>query len=272
VPPAFTKVKDRHNIMVSRNFLLAGQAIFTVTNPSGERYTYKVECAPANPPKFPNTAYLVSLLTGPDNTSNYRYLGVLRMERGPRTMIHLHETTKSCNRASSRVFKVCDWAIKVIAYGGYVTAFDVDGKVMVVKPGLPGGYKIQHAGKCGRCGRLLTVPESIESGIGPECAKMMGIAGAGIVHPPSAPAPVTAAATDQMNLQFDQRARNLQHRAEAASEVKRTPKDPGRFMCIRDRVARETAAQIEEGRRRREAADEFVEGLDHGMDLDRRRI
>jgi hypothetical protein len=30
-----------------------------------------------------------------------------------------------------------------------------------------------HEGKCGRCGRLLTVPSSIESGIGPECSKIM---------------------------------------------------------------------------------------------------
>jgi hypothetical protein len=39
---------------------------------------------------------------------------------------------------------------------------------------LPGGYKIHHEGRCGKCGRLLTVPESVETGIGPECAKRMG--------------------------------------------------------------------------------------------------
>jgi hypothetical protein len=35
------------------------------------------------------------------------------------------------------------------------------------------GWKVHHEGRCGRCGRTLTVPESIESGIGPECAKKM---------------------------------------------------------------------------------------------------
>jgi hypothetical protein len=37
------------------------------------------------------------------------------------------------------------------------------------------GFNLQHAGKCGRCGRKLTVPQSIETGIGPECASIMGL-------------------------------------------------------------------------------------------------
>jgi len=28
-----------------------------------------------------------------------------------------------------------------------------------------------HEGACGRCGRTLTVPESIASGFGPECIR-----------------------------------------------------------------------------------------------------
>jgi len=33
--------------------------------------------------------------------------------------------------------------------------------------------EIWHEGRCGKCGRQLTVPSSIESGIGPECSKML---------------------------------------------------------------------------------------------------
>jgi hypothetical protein len=29
--------------------------------------------------------------------------------------------------------------------------------------------EVWHEGRCGRCGRALTVPESVERGIGPEC-------------------------------------------------------------------------------------------------------
>jgi hypothetical protein len=32
-----------------------------------------------------------------------------------------------------------------------------------------------HEGICGRCGRRLTVPESIESGFGPECRAIVGV-------------------------------------------------------------------------------------------------
>ena len=32
-----------------------------------------------------------------------------------------------------------------------------------------------HEGVCGRCGRRLTVPESIDTGFGPECVKRMGL-------------------------------------------------------------------------------------------------
>ena len=40
------------------------------------------------------------------------------------------------------------------------------------RPGteLPEQLEFWHAGRCGRCGRRLTVPASIASGFGPECA------------------------------------------------------------------------------------------------------
>jgi hypothetical protein len=34
---------------------------------------------------------------------------------------------------------------------------------------------VYHHGKCGKCGRKLTTPESILTGLGPECSKMLGI-------------------------------------------------------------------------------------------------
>jgi hypothetical protein len=39
---------------------------------------------------------------------------------------------------------------------------------------MPDGVVIWHEGRCGRCGRRLTVPESIESGYGPECIGKIG--------------------------------------------------------------------------------------------------
>jgi hypothetical protein len=35
---------------------------------------------------------------------------------------------------------------------------------------LPAGVEVWHEGHCMRCGRALTVPESISTGLGPVCA------------------------------------------------------------------------------------------------------
>jgi hypothetical protein len=37
------------------------------------------------------------------------------------------------------------------------------------------GCEVYHEGRCGRCNRKLTVPESIETGLGPECASKLGL-------------------------------------------------------------------------------------------------
>jgi hypothetical protein len=37
-------------------------------------------------------------------------------------------------------------------------------------------YTVQLSKRCLRCNRTLTTPESLERGIGPECANIMGIA------------------------------------------------------------------------------------------------
>jgi hypothetical protein len=35
------------------------------------------------------------------------------------------------------------------------------------------GWDVKHCGYCGKCGRVLTEPESLESGLGPICRKAM---------------------------------------------------------------------------------------------------
>lgn len=37
------------------------------------------------------------------------------------------------------------------------------------KGGLPSSVEVLHIGRCGRCGRPLTDPESIKTGLGPIC-------------------------------------------------------------------------------------------------------
>jgi len=126
-------------------FFEGGKAIFTVSNPSGEHYTFKIN----HPEKKP---FFVSLLSGPDNTSDYVYLGIYNPKN-----FEIYLTAKSSFKTDSTPVKVIKWAIKKIA----------------TNSSIPAGYKIQHENKCCRCGRKLTTPESIDNGIGPECIKLM---------------------------------------------------------------------------------------------------
>jgi hypothetical protein len=38
---------------------------------------------------------------------------------------------------------------------------------------LPEFVEVWHEGHCGKCGKRLTVPSSIENGLGPECIKTL---------------------------------------------------------------------------------------------------
>jgi hypothetical protein len=135
---------------VSKAFLLAGNAHFTVSNPTGTRFTYrivKVEPDEGSPYKTP--AWFASVLTGPDNERHYTYLGMIQ----PDALV-LRLTKGSKRGPDDLAVKVLIWALYVVSEG---------------KP-IREGYAIHHEGKCGRCGRLLTVPSSVILGLGPECA------------------------------------------------------------------------------------------------------
>lgn len=137
--------------MIDRDFITAGKAIFTVSNNKGEHYTFQITRKEANG-RYPET-WFVALLTGPDNNTDYTYLGMLNPVGGT---VSLTRNSRFDDR--SVPVRVIRWALNIVWN----------------KQSFPDGYGIRHEGKCGRCGRRLTVPESIDSGIGPECAKIMG--------------------------------------------------------------------------------------------------
>lgn len=68
---------------IDKEFVLAGQAVFTLELPSEyasdhdlcPHYTFRVTYKEASA-KFP-PSWFVSLLSGPDNTSDYTYVGML---------------------------------------------------------------------------------------------------------------------------------------------------------------------------------------------------
>ena len=135
-------------------FMLAGNATFTYRSlRTGTRFTYKVTLADKRNPEDKNEApaWFVAVLAGPDNTADYTYLGMIKA-------MTFFATAKSKHMAESASFKTFKWALATFAQNVNV---------------MPSQMEVWHTGHCGRCGRALTVPESVASGIGPECAAIM---------------------------------------------------------------------------------------------------
>jgi len=133
-------------------FALAGNATFTiVSKATGTRFTYKVSVSDQG-----RDLFFVALMNGPDNESSYQYLGTLRHGYAPDTAWHFAHGKKSKISKDAPSSKAFAWL-----WANLKTAR------------LPDSVEFWHEGSCCRCGRKLTVPESIQSGIGPECRKMM---------------------------------------------------------------------------------------------------
>ena len=141
------------------NYILGGNATFTlVSRKTGQRFTYKVKSKPKDKDKNWSTGnqdrslFFVSLLTGSDNENSYRYLGLLEARRFGG--FEFRETAKSCARKGSPSFD----------------AFAYCWHILDESASWPSQVEFWHEGSCCRCGRKLTVPESVANGIGPECA------------------------------------------------------------------------------------------------------
>jgi len=130
-----------HNA-AARRFALAGDAIFTVKNSkTGGRFTFRIDSEEGRPS-------FVKVLTGPENTNDYTFIGSIFAGK---TFKHSQKSKISADAKSVKSF---DWV------WAHIDA-------------LPENIEVWHEGKCGRCGRLLTTPESIATGIGPTCAQKM---------------------------------------------------------------------------------------------------
>jgi hypothetical protein len=141
-----------------KEFFTAGRAIFTIEVPqefmelygTKPHYTYRIRIKEEKD-KAPK--WYVDYLSGSDNLSNYSYLGRLNPETGNVLLTNNSRVTEEAwnyrllRRALARIFE------------------NKPNKI------TKAGFNLHHEGKCGRCGRALTVPESIQTGLGPICAK-----------------------------------------------------------------------------------------------------
>ena len=140
--------------------MLAGNCTLTIKSvKTGTRFTFKIKKGDAKvnhtTGKVFDPIYFVNLLAGPDNTRDYSPLGCLRGHEVP-----TFGTGRWCRvPESAQSFVAFKWLYSLVSRH----AADPNPHA------LPEGLEVWHEGKCGRCGRKLTVPESIAMGIGPEC-------------------------------------------------------------------------------------------------------
>lgn len=141
------KYKQLQNIQDITNFTFGGNATITLESlKSGKHFTFKVKKAKKDDEKSP---FFVSVLSGPDNNSSYSYVGVI--------------TSDKKNFKLTQKSKVSSDAISYKAFNFFFLQL-INGKIH-------SDLRVYHSGTCGRCGRKLTTPDSINRGIGPECAK-----------------------------------------------------------------------------------------------------
>jgi len=124
-------------------FMTAGKATVTLVSlKTNDRFTYELKVSDDEERIY------VALMTGPDNNSSFQFLGTIFRDRD--SYFRGKKSKIGEDAKGNRAFK---WAWDHIA---------------TRTPNV--NLEIWHEGSCGRCGRKLTVPESIASGLGPECA------------------------------------------------------------------------------------------------------
>jgi hypothetical protein len=151
-------------------YMLAGRCIVTLESiANGDRDTYLVEQVideveytdDDGKKKTKNVRrdkWFVSLLVGSDNNRNYKYLGFIDSAFGGRAFRTTKGTAKNKSASAENINRFGDTFRDLVA-------------------GKDNGHqtRVWHHGICGRCCKTLTVPASIATGLGPICAKAMGI-------------------------------------------------------------------------------------------------
>jgi hypothetical protein len=122
-------------------FIFSGKSTVTFLNSdSGNRFTFRVKQAKDS------NLFFISLLSG---SEKYSYIGT--SAEG-----NFRHGKKSIISKDAQSVKVFDYVLNKL-------------KLNI----LPKSIEVWHEGSCGKCGRPLTVPSSILTGLGPSCAKKL---------------------------------------------------------------------------------------------------
>ncbi len=141
------------------SFIKAGNAYFTIFfRNAGKHFTFRV----AKSKKKKDSPFFVSLLTGGDNQSSYTYVGILGDYSG---------TLRLCGQKLSAEAE----SMKALAFLlSRLTTARTNNFTNGWERATPAHVEFLHMSACGRCGRALTTPESVHTGLGEYCARIMG--------------------------------------------------------------------------------------------------
>lgn len=125
-------------------YTLAGNATITLqSGATGQHFTYKIKKH-----KDKDCLYFINLLHGPDNENDYQYIGCYYSDT---EYFHPAQPWKD------RIKMAWPKSLRAISF------------FFEKLHNVPANLHVYHEGRCGRCGRKLTTPESIIRGLGPEC-------------------------------------------------------------------------------------------------------
>jgi len=152
---------SKGQITINPLFVKAGKATFTVENPAGEHFTFFVKTKPR---KFGGTGNIHFLYVGGHNHKVEEYLGEVcangYLKKTKASKLHTDDLQMR--------FKIAKWALAHV-WQAERAKKKPDSKDV----NFPEGYKIRPSGWCGRCGRKITAPNSLNHHYGPECRKKM---------------------------------------------------------------------------------------------------
>ena len=121
---------------------------FTIITLQGikSRFTYRLRPSNSSGPQC-----FVDVLSGPNNETDYQYICYL-YERGEN--LHVKPRKPEARRSQPLSMLAFDWFIRCLNSSNP----------------FPIGLYVYHDGRCSRCGRILTTPDSVKRGLGPVCA------------------------------------------------------------------------------------------------------
>ena len=145
----------------ARLYALGGNATLTVVSlKTGMRFTYRIrKPAPHATEPAEVRPWWVSVLARPENDADgsYTFIGGIKRQAANAPLFYWHSPRSSIGSTAPSA-QAASWFFPRLLAATELR--DVE---------------IWHEGRCGRCGRKLTVPESVAAGFGPECSDVLGL-------------------------------------------------------------------------------------------------